>query len=282
MNVMSQTRPSIGLALGAGAARGWAHIGVIERLVERGIVPCAVAGTSIGALAGGCYAAGKLKALKRFALSLTRRRMYTLLDISWRGSGLFAGDKLGTLLDSELGGCSFSDLNIPFICIATELSTGHELWLRSGPLAPAIRASYALPGIFKPVKVGGHWLIDGSVVNPIPVSACRALGARLVIAVNLGPEAMSGIVLQNPPILPDADAVGIAPGLTSVLIAAFNISQDRLSRSRLAGDPPDINLTMRTSGLSLFDFARAEEAIRAGRDAVDTAMPEIERAMAYV
>lgn len=281
MNVMTQARRSIGLALGAGAARGWAHIGVIERLTEHGISPTAVAGSSIGALVGGCYAAGKLDALKRFALSLTRRRMYTLLDISWRGSGLFAGDKLGTLLETELDGCTFPDLEIPFICIATELSTGHELWLRSGPVAPAIRASYALPGIFKPVKVGSHWLIDGSVVNPIPVSACRALGARLVIAVNLGPESMSGIVMQNPPVLPDADAVGIPPGLTSVLIAAFNITQDRLSRSRLAGDPPDINVTLRTTGLSLFDFARAEEAINAGREAVDTMMPEIERALTF-
>jgi NTE family protein len=282
MNVMPRAHRAIGLALGAGAARGWAHIGVIERLLEQGIVPCAVAGTSIGALVGGSYAAGKLNQLKRFALSLTRRRMYTLLDISWRGSGLFAGDKLGALLESELEGCSFSDLNIPFICIATELSTGHELWLRSGPVAPAIRASYALPGVFRPVKVGGHWLIDGSVVNPIPVSACRALGARLVIAVNLGPESMSSIVMQDPPVLPDADAVGIAPGLSSVLVAAFNITQDRLSRSRLAGDPPDINLTLRTTGLSLFDFAKAEGAIQAGREAVDTMMPEIERALAFV
>jgi NTE family protein len=155
------------------------------------------------------------------------------------------------------------------------------MWLRSGLVAPAIRASYALPGIFKPVKVNGHWLIDGSVVNPIPVSACRALGARLVIAVNLGPESMSGIVMQDPPVLPDADNVGMAPALTSILIAAFNITQDRLSRSRLAGDPPDINMTLRTSGLSLFDFAKAEEAIDAGRDAVDKMMPEIERALAF-
>ena len=219
--------------------------------------------------------------LKRFALSLTRRRIYSLLDISWRGSGLFAGEKLGTLLETELDGCTFSDLKIPFICIATELSTGHEMWLRSGPVAPAIRASYALPGIFKPVRVGGHWLIDGSVVNPIPVSACRALGARLVIAVNLGPESMSGIVMQDPPALPDVDNLGIAPGLTSVLIAAFNITQDRLARSRLAGDPPDINMTLRTAGLSLFDFANADDAIKAGREAVDAMMPEIERALAY-
>src|SRR5438552_15145946 len=281
MNVMPQRRHSIGLAPGAGAARGWAHIGAIERLTEHGIVPCAVAGTSIGALAGGCYAAGKLDKLKRFALSLTRRRIYSLLDISWRGSGLFAGEKLGALLETELDGCTFSDLKIPFICIATELSTGHEMWLRSGPVAPAIRASYALPGIFKPVRVGGHWLIDGSVVNPIPVSACRALGARLVIAVNLGPESMSGIAMQDPPALPDVDDVGIPPGLTSVLIAAFNITQDRLARSRLAGDPPDINMTLRTSGLSLFDFAKADNAIKAGREAVDTMMPEIERALAF-
>jgi NTE family protein len=281
MNVMPKPQRSIGLALGAGAARGWAHIGVIERLVENGISPCAIAGSSIGALVGGTFAAGKLDALKRFALSLTRRRIYSLLDISWRGSGLFAGDKLGALLEDELGNCAFEDLRLPFICIATELSTGHEMWLKSGLLAPAIRASYALPGIFKPVRVGGHWMIDGGVVNPIPVSACRALGARLVIAVNLGPDSRSGIVLQNPPALPDADAAGVAPGLTSVLIAAFNITQDRLSRSRLAGDPPDINLTLRTTGVSLFDFARAEEAVEAGREAVDLAMPQIERVMKF-
>jgi NTE family protein len=146
MNVMPKARRLVGVALGAGAARGWAHIGALERLTEHGIEPCAVAGTSIGALVGGSYAAGKLDALKRFALSLTRRRMYTLLDISWRGSGLFAGDKLGTLLETELEGCTFGDLKIPFICIATELSTGHEMWPPMRSLESSSRSGSAAIG----------------------------------------------------------------------------------------------------------------------------------------
>lgn len=277
-----KVRRSIGLALGAGAARGWAHIGVIERLEENGIHACAIAGSSIGALAGGLHAAGRLDRLKDFALGLTRRRVLSLLDISWRGSGLIAGERLGGLLDNAVGGATFADTKVPFICIATELGTGHELWLRSGELAPAIRASYALPGVFRPVRVNGHWLIDGGVVNPVPVAACRALGARLVIAVNLGPETATGIAIQNPPDIKTGDKSNTAPSLTSVLVAAFNITQDRLARSRLAGDPPDVSLIPRANGLGLFEFDKAEKAIQAGRDAVDRAMPEIERAISVL
>jgi NTE family protein len=277
-----KVRQAVGLALGAGAARGWAHIGVIERLEEHGIHACAITGSSIGALAGGLHAADRLPALKDFALSLTRRRVLSLLDISWRGSGLIAGERLGGLLDDVVGAVTFSDMRIPFICIATELGTGHELWLRSGDLAPAIRASYALPGVFRPVRVNGYWLIDGGVVNPVPVAACRALGARMVIAVNLGPETAAGIAIQNPPDISESDKGQVPPSLTSVIAAAFNITQDRLSRSRLAGDPPDISITPRTNGMGLFEFDKAEKAIEAGREAVDRAMPDIERAIAVL
>jgi NTE family protein len=277
-----KVRHSIGLALGSGAARGWAHIGVIERLEENGIHACAITGSSIGALAGGMHAAGRLGRLKDFALGLTRRRVLSLLDISWRGSGLIAGERLGGLLDNAVGGVTFADTRIPFICIATELGTGHELWLRSGELAPAIRASYALPGVFRPVRVNGHWLIDGGVVNPVPVAACRALGARMVIAVNLGPETAAGIAIQNPPDIAAGNKSMTAPSLTSIVAAAFNITQDRLARSRLAGDPPDISITPRTNGLGLFEFDKAEKAIAAGREAVDRAMPDIERAISVL
>ena len=273
-------RQAVGLALGAGAARGWAHIGVIERLAEHGIMPCAISGSSIGALAGGMHAAGKLEALKDFALSLTKRRVLGLLDISWRGSGLIAGERLGGLLDEAVGRKSFAEADIPFICIATELGTGHELWLRQGPLATAIRASYALPGVFRPVRVNGQWLIDGGVVNPVPVAACRALGARMVIAVNLGPESVAGIAIQNPTEIDDPAQNKYAPSLTSVLVAAFNITQDRLARSRLAGDPPDISLSPRAPGVGLFQFEKAAESIAAGREAVDRAMHDIERTLA--
>jgi NTE family protein len=275
-------RHAVGLALGAGAARGWAHIGVIERLAEHGIVPCAISGSSIGALAGGLHAAGRLDALKDFALSLTRRRVLGLLDISWRGSGLIAGERLGGLLDEVVGRKSFAEADIPFICIATELGTGHELWLRQGALAPAIRASYALPGVFRPVRINGQWLIDGGVVNPVPVAACRALGARMVIAVNLGPDSLAGIAIQNPAEIEDLAHSKYAPSLTSVLVAAFNITQDRLARSRLAGDPPDVYLMPRAPGVGLFQFEKAAESIAAGREAVDRAMHDIERALSVL
>lgn len=284
--------PIIGLALGAGAARGWSHIGVIERLAEAGLAPDVVAGTSIGALVGGCFAADRLPALKDFALGLTRRRIFSFLDLAWSGSGLISGDRLRLHLEKQLGEMEFADLMLPFVCIATELETGHEIWLRQGQVSEAIRASYALPGLFRPVRIEGQWLIDGAVVNPIPVSACRALGARLVIATNLSSDAFAGTVVQEPTRLltPNGDPASgerpsalrqlIAgsghPGLTTVLVAAFNISQDRLARSRLAGDPPDINIVPRTPGIGLFDFDKAAQAIAAGREAADRSLRDIE------
>jgi NTE family protein len=290
----------IGIALGAGAARGWSHIGVLERLSESGIEPDVMAGTSIGALVAGCYAAGRLGELKEFALSLTRRRIFSLLDLSWTGSGLISGDRLRELLEKQVGDMQFADVKMPFVCIATELMTGHEIWLRNGPLGPAIRASYALPGVFRPVQIDGQWLIDGAVVNPIPVSACRAIGARLVVSVSLNSDSFAGTVVQEPkaligpngvperrhePPLERASALRqmlggtSTPGLTTVLVAAFNISQDRLARSRLAGDPPDVNIIPRTPGVGLFDFDKAAESIAAGREAAERALPDIELAL---
>jgi NTE family protein len=275
-------RPTIGLALGAGAARGFAHIGVITRLVEAGFGPDVIAGTSVGALAGGCFAAGKLDALTEFALSLNRRRIFSLMDFTWRGAGIITGERLARVLDHHLGQTRIEDLSIPFACIATELLTGHEIWLRDGPLAPAIRASYALPGLFGPVRIRHHWLIDGAVVNPTPVSACRALGARLVIAVNLNADAFTGTVIQATQedcVAEDEHAHGPRPSLGAVMVAAFNISQNQLSHSRLAGDPPDIKITPRTSDIGLFAFNKAAQAIAAGREAAERMLPDIEAAV---
>lgn len=295
------TAPRLGIAFGSGAARGWAHIGVAQRLTEAGIVPDVVAGTSIGALVGGCDVAGRLAALEEFARSLTRRRLFGLLDISWRGSGLINGGRLTDLLVEQLGDTRIEDLPRPFICIATELATGHELWLKRGPMVEALRASYALPGVFQPVHLANRWLIDGAVVNPIPVSACRALGARVVIAVNLNTDAFgTGTVIQAPRTshslagrpassqpsgLPNAalenldSLVPDKPSITAVLVAAFNISQDRLARSRMAGDPPDITIAPRAADIGIFDFDRAADSIRLGREAAEAALPHIESLM---
>jgi len=301
-----QRRPRIGLALGAGAARGWSHIGVILELASQGIYPDVIAGTSIGAVVGGCYAANKFDVLEAFARSLTRKRVFSLMDFSLSGIGLLGGGRLKTRLDQELSGAAIEDLKVPFAAVATEISTGHEIWLRKGDLIQAIRASYALPGIFEPVRVNGRWLFDGALVNPVPVTVCRALGAELVIAVNLiGDTALRGSVVTDHETLDQTSSQsetgkpaeerkprffnGVrgslyrhfgrrqdgAPGIAHAMIDAFNITQGRISRSRLAGDPPEVMINARLSPIGLFDFHRADELIAIGREATRRAMPDI-------
>lgn len=300
-------RPRIGLALGGGAARGWAHIGVLEVLTKAGYGPDVIAGTSIGAVVGGCFAAGKLPQLSDFAASLTKRRVVGLMDFHIGGAGLIAGGRLRRLLERDLGDTRIEALPLHFVAIATELGSGHEIWLTRGPLVDALRASYALPGVFDPVKLSGRWLMDGALVNPVPVTAARALGADIVICVNLNSDLASrGTTIQNhpsdpdPEILPELDVrptsrwfdgitgaakrvrgmVGRAnsdrPGLAGVMVDAFNITQDRISRSRLAGDPPDVMIGPKLARVGLFDFHRAEEAIELGRQAAERALEEIE------
>ncbi|MDK9695228.1 MAG: patatin-like phospholipase family protein [Siculibacillus sp.] len=289
-------RPRIGLALGGGAARGWAAIGIVRRLREAGIVPDVVAGTSMGAVVGACDLAGRLGCLETFALELTPRRVLALLDLHLGGSGLINGSRLATLLAERMGDIRVEDLKRPFTAVATELSTGHEIWMNSGRLIDALRASYALPGVFEPVRVSGRVLVDGALVNPVPVSVCRAAGAELVIAVNLATDVFAhGTVVQTLPAEGAeaahheglADRVGrglfrrffdgdaARPGLTGVMMESFNIIQDRITRSRLAGDPPDVTIAPRLGHIGLFDFHRADEAIDIGAGAADRAVADI-------
>ncbi|HXL68294.1 MAG TPA: patatin-like phospholipase family protein [Xanthobacteraceae bacterium] len=300
-------RPTIGLALGGGAARGWAHIGVVRRLVAAGIAPDVIAGTSIGALVGGAHACGRLDDLESWAREMTKRRVFGLLDFRFGGAGLIGGGRLAQLLRDSVGDTAIEDLPIRYAAIATELSTGHEIWLTRGSLVDAIRASYALPAIFPPVKVAGRWLMDGAMVNPIPVSAARALGARVVIAVNLNADVFGrGTVIQDHGVEPEVAAEAMAEpeaeesrfgkvlrlvrrqaadydgprGISSVMVDAFNITQDRIARSRLAGDPPDVMVAPRLGKIGLFQFHHAEDVIRLGEEAVERALPEINEAIA--
>src|SRR5277367_1882370 len=181
-------RPVIGLALGGGAARGFAHIGIIRTLIAHGIVPNVVVGTSIGAVVGGAYAAGHLDTLEEWARGLQPRSVLSYLDLKLNGSGLIGGDKLAAELEASLGQILIEDLPLKFASVATEVRTGHETWLTHGRIVDAMRASYALPGIFAPVLVGDRWLVDGALVNPVPVSAARAFGAEIVIAANLSSD----------------------------------------------------------------------------------------------
>ncbi|MEZ2219509.1 patatin-like phospholipase family protein [Rhizobium sp. RCC_161_2] len=274
----------IALALGGGAARGWAHIGVLRALDEAGIEVGMVAGTSIGALVGGCYLAGKLDELEAFARSLTMRRIASLLDLTIGGSGLFGGMRLTKRMQEHLEGLSIEDLDRTFVAVASELNTGHEVWIANGSLITALRASYALPGIFEPVRTNSRTLVDGALVNPVPVSVCRAYEQPLVVAVNLNYDlyGRSAVVKHNAgPPTSEQQRRDEAPytklGMTGVMVQSFNIIQDRISRARLAGDPPDLALHPRLSDIGLSEFHRAGEAIERGYEETLARLTEIRR-----
>jgi NTE family protein len=305
--------PAIGLVLGSGAARGFAHIGVMRALQARGIVPDIIVGTSMGALVGGCYITNQLDTLESWARSLTRRRIISYLDVRIGGSGLISGSRLADRLAESIGDCAIEDMPIRFAAIATEIGTGHEVWLTRGSLALALRASYALPGIFPPVHIGGRWLVDGALVNPVPVSAARAMGARVVIAVNMdadrfgrgatiashgadvedgktstttaeprnGFARLRGLFSAERAIKRQiVDGGDARPGFSTVMIESFNIMQDRLTRMRLAGDPPDIHITPRIGNIGFLDFHRAADSIAIGQSATEKAMDSIEESIA--
>ena len=290
----------VGLALGGGAARGWAHIGILSALAERGIEPGIVCGTSMGALVGGIYSAGKLDDLEAWVRTLTRREVVALIDFSVGGGGVIAGRRLVELYRRHLGTVAIEDLPRKFAAVATDLRSGSEVWLQDGPLEDAIRSSISIPGVFTPVYQRGRWLVDGGVVNPIPVNLCRALGAEIVIAVDLmgagttdtrrgsDGEARPAVVRgwgrwmhrsdESPAAATAAsdDGIGSAgkpPGFASVVQSALDIMQIRISRSRLAGDPPDLRLTPRVLQVNPMEFSGGEATIEEGKRVVRRMMP---------
>jgi NTE family protein len=300
-------RPSIGLALGGGAARGFAHIGVLQTLLAHGLRPDVISGTSMGAVIGGYYAAGQLDRISEWAVSLTRRRVFGYLDVSLSGLGLINGGRLARQLELALGRTKIEALDTRFAAIATEIDTGHEVWLTRGRLLEALRASYALPGVFAPVCIGGRWLLDGALVNPVPVSAARALDARLVIGVSTNADLFGRGTTIHSHGFDDEEELAIhevtveqrwrgkvsaekvlkrrflgragRPGLPTVMIEAYNVMQDRITRARLAGDPPDIMISPRLGHIGMFEFHRAEEAIAIGADATERAIETIGKAI---
>ena len=292
----------IGLALGSGAARGWAHVGVIRALDEAGVRPEVVCGTSSGAVVGGLYAAGHLDALERWARQLDRRKVLSLFDFSLRG-GLIKARKLLDALGEELGDPPIESLPLRFGAVATDLASGREIWLRKGSLMDALRASIALPGLVTPAEIGGRWLVDGGLVNAVPISLCRALGADSVIAVDLNTtllrrrfqDSVASAAQPEPEgeappgsvraMLQDflADVRGrmgggdtedraAPPSLFDVIANSINIMQVRVTRSRMAGDPPELLITPHLAQLPLLAFDRAAEAIEEGRSAAKRAL----------
>ena len=301
-------RPLIGLALGAGVARGWAHIGVMRALERNHIIPDIVSGCSSGALVAGAYLSGHLDDLEEWARSLSTIKMFGFLDFKVRSSGLIGGGRLYEELQNSLGNARIEDLDRPLICVATDMTTGHEVWLRQGVLTEAIRASYALPGVFPPAEWNGRWLVDGALVNPCPVSPLPAFGARMTIAVNLNADVLGRIVppgdavprVSGLDVLNATEEENISsfkdstlarrlfrrepnkPSLSGVMVAALGIMQDRLSRSRMAGDPPDVVIGPRIGHIGPMEFDRADELIAEGEAAVEKSLPDILEALAYL
>jgi len=288
----------IGLALGSGAARGWGHIGVIRALAGLGIRPHIVCGSSMGALIGAALAGDHLGELADWAAKLTNRQVLRLMDFSLSSGGLIQGSRLMDELAAFVPEVPIESLPMTYAAVAADLDSGHELWLRDGALQLAVRASMALPGLFAPVCREGRWLVDGGLVNPVPVSTCRALGADVVIGVNLNGE-LAGrkarfagretrLSLSLPeneffqriseglaPLrervqawLPDDDGPR-RPNLFEVMAGSIDIMQDRLTHNRLAEDPPEVLIEPRLGHMGLMEFDRAVEAMEEGEAAVE-------------
>ena len=292
MDQNSRTSYKIGLALGGGSARGWAHIGIIHALEEIGIKPEIVCGCSIGALVGASYAAGNLEKLEGWVRSLTTRTVVGFLELHFPFRGFVDAERLQTFL--ELNVCDekmeFADLGKQFATVSTELETGREIWFTEGSVLNAVWASISLPGLFPPIQSRGRWLVDGGLVNPVPVSVCRALGADIVIAVNLNGDIVGkhfthkrrdsaitqAIKTFSNSLFTKNRSEEKLPGLFDTIAGSLNITQDRITRSRMAGDPPDIILSPKLSYIGLLEFDRAEEAFEEGKGCVRRMLPEIE------
>ncbi|MCW2485031.1 patatin-like phospholipase RssA [Candidatus Symbiopectobacterium sp. NZEC127] len=291
----------IGLALGSGAAKGWAHIGVIQALTEMGIVVDVVAGCSVGALVGAAYATNRLNAMARWVSGFHHWDVIRLMDLSWQRGGLLRGDRVFNQVRHILRTQQIEECAIKFGAVATNLTTARELWLTEGDLHHAIRASCSMPGLFAPVRHNAYWLVDGAVVNPVPVSLARALGADVVIAVDLQHNATLGhddmlsvaaMAEENP-----ADSTSLnwqhklrrrlsmglqrqranrAPSAMDIMTASIQVLENRLKMHRMAGDPPDVVVQPYCPQIATLDFHRAQEAIAAGRLAVEKKQDELQ------
>ncbi len=298
-------RPKIGLALGAGGARGWAHIGVIQSLQKIGIEPDIVTGTSIGALVGAAYVMNHLDDFGDWVAQLRWRDVVAFFDISLSG-GFIEGKKLFDFFREHYKDIPIEQLQRPYAAVATRLDNGHEIWLQDGSVLDAVRASLAVPGFFTPVYHQGHWLVDGGLVNPVPVSVCRMLGADIVIAV--APAARAQLPLKSkqkikaPTESADAADTRISndlvtkvkrmlregaasmmnrskpntPSVFDVVGDSIEIMQTRVMRSRMAGDPSDIFLEPRMPDIRFLEFHRGREAIDAGRRVVDENLQQLQ------
>lgn len=290
--------------LGSGASRGWSHIGIIKALLKEGIKPDIVCGTSVGAMIGACHLAGNLEKLEEWVLASSRTDVYKFFNVKLTQSGFVDSNRLSSFLYDYVAAedMQIEDLPQPFAAVATNLRSGREIWFQKGGLAHAVSASMALPGLFPAIRDNQQWLVDGGLVNPVPVSTCRALGADIVIAVNLNSDIVGKRPNKKPAenqdrkkgvlhnlkqttkemtnsIFPDNDKSEEAPGLFISLTNSINIVQDRITRSRLAGDPAEVMISPRLAHIGMLEFHRAAEAIKEGEECVQKRLDEIHKAL---
>ena len=252
----------IGLALGSGAARGLAHIGVLEVLEKEGIPIDMIAGTSMGALVGALYAQGRgVNEIKNLAIDLGSKRFALLADLALPKTGLIKGRKIKDGLRSIIGDIKFGDLRVPFACVATDIDSGEEVVINQGSVVEGIRASISIPAIFTVVKWGGRYLVDGGLVNPVPVSVLRSTGADFIIAVNVIPDR--------------SETEAKEPNIFSVLMQTLYIASYRIVKSSLGG--ADIVIEPQVTPIGHFDFHRVQECILQGQLATEESIPEIKR-----
>ncbi|MCE9678292.1 patatin-like phospholipase RssA [Shewanella sp. AS1] len=297
---------NIGIALGSGAAKGWAHIGVLNELGRMGIKPNKVAGCSIGAVVGAAYAQDNLQDLQQWVSSFSSWDVLGLMDLSWRKGGLIGGERVFDVMQQHIGDLDIEDMKLPFAAVATDLYRGQEVWFREGSLRHAVRASCSMPGILPPVKIGDRWLVDGAVVNPVPISVGRAMGVDILIAVDLFghrktrmeqlPVSMSSSQKETKSEVSaeqgQANDVGFVdllargrdyvaglsdkfslaskgqPSMLAVMSQSMEILEQRHKRIRLMGDPPDLLITPNVADIGTMEFHHANEAILAGEQAV--------------
>jgi NTE family protein len=289
----------ISLALGSGGARGLAHIGVIHWLEENPRFRIrSIAGSSMGALVGGIYAAGKLDVYEEWVTALTKRDVFRLLDFAYSWSGLFSGDRLMQKLRDMLGEVNIEDLPIAFTAVATDLERRSEVWLSRGPLFDAIRASIAIPTIFTPVRHKGHILVDGGVVNPIPVAPTLRESTDISIAVSLsgreevgahgdGADIQTGNLPQSPyqKAITDfiegvQDRLGMKErepsiGMFEVVSNSIEVMQNSIARFRLAAYNPEHLVEIPSNACGLFDFHRAREMIDLGYERAERVLRDL-------
>jgi len=303
----SRFKPKIGLVLGSGASRGWSHIGVIKALLREGIEPDIVCGTSVGAMIGASWLAGNLQKLEDWVLASTRTDVYRFFNVKFSQVGFVDNERMSRFLHNYIAAKDVRIENLPkrYAAVSTNLENGREVWFQEGGLADAVRASMAMPGLFPAVRNDHRWMVDGGLVNPVPVTTCRALGADIVIAVNLNSDIVGKRNNKNSePETPvkkgmlysikqttreysnsffsERDKVEGAPGTFTAITQSINIFQDRITRSRLAGDPAEVLILPRLSHIGLLEFHKAAEAIEEGERCVHKVLGDIQRLLNMV